>query len=400
MKSEKSHITIVGAGISGLCVAFALAKFKIPSTLLEKTQDFLEVGAGLQLSPNVTRILNEWGLLEDLLPFCVKLKQLDLCDGLRKKNLLSLPLSDFSDDPNAPYLSIHRADFQKVLVKAIRKEPLIHLMQNANLENISQKDRKICLKISHNGEQFYQSCDYFLCADGVWSKGRKILQQEEAVFSNYIAFRLTLHKNEVPSFFPKNSNIQAWCGPKHHVVIYPLREGELFNIVAITYAPQKIFSKNSWSLEGNLKNFQSSFSNWHQDIQNFLKISQNWTHWPLFVMPSISLSYNDSIYYLGDAAHAILPFSAQGAAMAIEDAYILSFLFSNECSGEKIREKYQNYRYSRLRKVQKRTFFNQNVYHATSLKAQIRNRIFQFAPTNFFIKNLKWLYDYRVKDNL
>lgn len=365
-----NQIVIIGAGIAGLTSGLCLAKQGFKVKIFEKTSELREVGAGLQLSPNATFILKNLNLLDKCLDKATQPKNINLIDGYTLKKLSALPIKKYTENHNlTPYLTIHRADLQKILLEAVKQHSSITLKLGCLIE-----------KATHPHH-------IYIAADGIWSSSR----HDKAIFSGYAAWRFTINKKDFE--LGQQNDVYAYLGAKNHIIAYPICRGEKYNIVAIT--PHKLLDKK-WNIAGVKNNLIQLFKNWNEDISKVLSKVENYTLWPLYTMPSIKFIEQNRIL-VGDASHGFLPFAAQGAGMAIEDAAELSLALSSYKNDiDNAINVYKNKRKKRLTKVKKRGDINAIIYHSTGIISIARNIILKHTNPMRLLNKLHWLYDYKI----
>ncbi|VEJ45476.1 FAD-binding protein [Bartonella vinsonii] len=397
---------IVGGGIAGLSTALALAHKGIATTLIEKCTQLGVVGAGIQLTPNATRILAHWGVLSKLLERGTTPHFLELRDGISLKVRLRANLINLSDKNwSAPYITIHRADLQKVLYNTVMENPLVKYKISEAVVSSTQtapnsihiKTRKTDTSTEAQQHQFY-STPLLIGCDGVWSTLRQLAPfHERASFSGFIAWRATTEFDNLPrsfcSLLQNVKTITAWMGPQNHLVVYPIQSSaNLFNFVAITHGK---ISKKGWAHKGNKENLKSLFKGWNPQILQVFDHIDEWTYWPLFQMKQNRFLGLERQVFVGDCAHAALPFAAQGAAMAIEDAATLAEVLSlKDLSLMKALSLYEKIRMPRIIAVKKRGDFNKIAYHATGPLAIARNFVMKIRTPENIMSSLNWLYMY------
>ncbi|KEG16905.1 hypothetical protein H705_00793 [Bartonella bacilliformis Cond044] len=396
---------IVGAGIAGLSSALALAHKGIASTIIEKRNKLDSDGSGIQLTSNATRILARWGILNQLIEIGVQPHFLELKDGVSLKTHLHVDLIKLSKKHwKAPYITIHRADLQKILYNAVIKNPLIKHKPGESIISATQTATNSInietIKTEGSSKaqqhQFY-STPLLIGCDGVWSKLRQLAPfHEEADFSNFIAWRATTLSENLPKSFRSLlqdiETITAWIGPKNHLVIYPIQSTKIFNFVAITHGENL---KKQWKQKGQKDKLKSLFNGWNPKILQIFDSIDEWSCWPLFQMKHDRFLGLKNQVFVGDCAHAALPFAAQGAAMAIEDAATLAELLSyNNLSFIEAASLYETIRKPRITAVKKRGDFNRLMYHATGPLAIARNFIMKIRTSESIMSSLDWLYNH------
>ncbi|MCZ2328180.1 FAD-binding protein [Bartonella sp. F02] len=407
--SKNKSPIIIGGGIAGLSSALALAHKGIASTIIEKRQQLDNIGSGIQLTPNATCILARWGILDKLTEEGVKPHFLELRDGVSLKTHLHIDLIDLSKNRwEKPYITIHRANLQKILYNAVIENPLIthkmgeaiissHQIENNNISIETIKTDKLTEIQQH---QFY-STSLLIGCDGVWSKLREFPPfYEKADFSGFTAWRATTTFENLPQNFRstlQNKNtVIAWMGPKSHLVAYPIQPEKIFNFVAITHGKNP---GKEWMKKGEKAKLKSYFKNWNSHIFEIFDSLDEWSYWPLFEMKYNRFRGLEKQVFVGDCAHAALPFAAQGAAMAIEDAATLAEVLSlNNLSLIEATSFYEKIRKPRITAVKKRGNFNRFTYHATGPIAVARNLIMKMRTSENIIAGLDWLYTYDAID--
>ncbi len=373
MTPGKGRIAIAGAGVAGLAAALELAARGWRVDVAERAAELSEVGAGLQLAPNATRHLQRLGVLERLRPQAVTPEALYLVDGRSARVLLPMTLGVAAEARwGFPYLVCHRADLQAALLDACRAQPAITIRLGT--------------------DAVADDADWTIGCDGVWSAMRAQAGFEPARFSGHIAWRATLESAALPASFraalPHREAVSAWLGPKAHFIAYPVKSGDFFNFVAITAGenPGEV-----WSRSGDRTRLQAAYEGWAAPVREALAVAEDWTFWPLFEMAEAQFLAGGRRVLIGDAAHAVTPFAAQGAAMAIEDAAALAMAL-DAADREAALRRFEAARKARLAAVAKRGALNRFAYHATGLAALGRNTLFSLRRPERFLKDLDWLY--------
>jgi salicylate hydroxylase len=356
-------ILIAGAGIGGLTLALALARAGQSSITIEQRTRVEEVGAGIQLSPNASRILIELGLGPALAKAAAEPKRLTLYSGKSKKALAGMALGDAMQAKyGAPYLTIHRADLQTILLDAVRGSDRARLafgrqvsaLHENNARNVSIECLSATASETVNGKAL-------IGADGLWSNVAGLIgDRSKPEFLHHIAWRGLVSRNDWPAHLPANET-GLWLGRGAHLVHYPIKGGEMINVVAVTSDRE---NEPGWSRRGDPLKIATRFSNWHPDVQGVIAAVGEWTVWSLFDRPP-RLKWTDKrVTLLGDAAHPVLPFLAQGGALAIEDAYVLaSELTSDAENTTRALNTYENRRKPRSAKIQTAARQNGDFYH-------------------------------------
>ncbi|MBB3743965.1 MULTISPECIES: FAD-dependent monooxygenase [Rhizobium] len=375
------HAAIIGAGISGLTAALALSRRGISSEIFEQAGELADIGAGLQISPNASRILAELGILEGLSKLWLEPDAIRLISGSSLRQLAAVPAGKFARQRwGAPYGVLHRTTLQKALLAAVAADPLCRLHLGVRMESTLPP--------------FEQTADVVIGADGVWSKLRQSVPGSPSPrFSGNIAYRFTITEDEAPAFLDRAS-VSAFLGGSAHLVCYPLKETGSFNMVAITagnIAPQAWQSEPTAEQRTQLR---TRLAGWNAAIVSLLEKHPKLTFWPLFETTSGAWQDGRKTILIGDAAHAMMPFAAQGAAMAIEDAYELAAFLSNHPVSEAL-ALFERHRAPRIAKLRQRGAFNRFAYHAKGPIRIGRDLVLGLKPPQSLAADLDWIYGYR-----
>ncbi|MDQ0326863.1 salicylate hydroxylase [Rhodopseudomonas julia] len=375
------RIAVIGAGISGLTFALSLARKGFELDLFERAETLEEVGAGIQLSPNASRVLLALGLGEELSKCIVAPDKLQIGNGQRLNLLATLPLGDWARARyGAPYWLVHRADLQDILLKAVRRETAIHLHLGAGVDAFSEQDRDVTFQAV--GEKHH--ADLIVGADGLRSVVRRqLVSGAEPSPSTHVAWRVSIDISATPGWLD-TSCTTLWMGPGWHVVHYPIRRGERLNIVAIE--PQRATGSAGPKLPHAAPEIATFFAS--------QALREKWLPWPLqTVDPNLAWAKNRAVL-LGDAAHAMLPTAAQGGAMGIEDAAVLSAEIAGDGSLPGKLARYELTRKPRVRKVVSMAESNLQIYTMPSLVAGLRNTALLALPGEVLMRRQDWLYSF------
>jgi len=326
-------VIIAGAGIGGLTAALALLRQGIDVQVLEQATELREVGAGVQLSPNATRTLFKLGLNEALLSLaCVASgKQIRLWNSGQSWTLFDLG-TESMERYGYPYVTMHRMDLQGVLASAVSKLQPNAVRLGAKCVAVTQDEPdvpggQVRVKLA-DGE--IVTGDVLVGADGVHSKVRASLFGDgPAVFSGCRAWRGVISADKLPAHLC-GSQAFNWVGPGAHVIHYPLRGGELINFVGIVEKDD--WQVESWAVQGRVEDCLADFEGWHEDVQTFIGALETPFKWALMHREPMTNWIAGRVVLMGDAAHPTLPLLASGAAMAIEDGFVLA-----RCLSEKVR---------------------------------------------------------------
>ncbi|MCW7538822.1 FAD-dependent monooxygenase [Aquabacterium sp. A7-Y] len=316
----KTKVLIAGAGIGGLTAALALLKEGFDVEVVEQARELKEVGAGLQLSANGVRALYRLGLEEALSAVASQPrgKEIRLWNTGQAWKLFDLGAESLQQY-GYPYLTLYRADLHRVLVEAVRKEKPDAIRLGTRVVDVRYQDSGVALYLDDGGTL----CgDVLVGADGVHSVVRaQLIATDRPSFSGCVAWRGVIPAAELPARLREPVGVN-WVGPGAHVIHYPLRNGELVNFVGIVERDD--WQVESWTEPGSVEECQRDFAGWHEDVQTLIRSVKTPFKWALMVREPIPNWTVGRVTLLGDAAHPTLPFLAQGAVMAIEDAYVLA----------------------------------------------------------------------------
>ncbi|MDR6663341.1 salicylate hydroxylase [Tardiphaga robiniae] len=382
-------IVIAGAGIGGLTAALALAAKGFRVLICEKTGRLEEAGAGLQLSPNATRILIGLGLQPRLAPHVTTPASVSIMTARSGGEVIRLPLGSASDD--APYWLVHRADLQSALLGAVTAHPDIELRLGCPVDNL----RAAPAGITVNGEPALA----LIGADGAWSfVRRQLFPETQPHFSGLIAWRGTLATSRLKSDLVPHG-VQLWMGPKGHLVVYPVSSGERINMVAIM--PGAVMQPGGSEI-GDASEISRHFaaSRWPANARAMIDSVDNWRRWPLFTLPDGGVWHEGSVALLGDAAHAMLPFAAQGAGMAIEDAAVLAECLAaaghDAAAIAPALARYAALRQPRVGLIQRTARQSGQIYHLRGPMALARDLAMRALGAERLQARQDWIYNWKL----
>lgn len=359
---------MAGGGIGGLAAVFALARQGVPLTVIEQAAAFGEVGAGLQLGPNAVRVLADWGLREALDAVAAWPEALQVRDAARGRELGHMRLgADIARRHGQPYACLHRADLHALLLKAAQQQPGVQWRLAARLSAVSERSDTVKVTLD-NGDALVGPA--LVGCDGLWSRVRHAVADTLApVPTGHVAYRGLVSASAMPIAL-RAPRVQVWLGPRLHVVHYPVRRGEAFNLVAVVHArggaPR---DAQSWSEPASRTDLQAALGEVHAELAAWLDAVPAWTRWVLHDREPLRGPHGMAggrIALLGDAAHPMRPYLAQGAAMALEDAWTLGRLAADPALPDWPQRfaRYAALRWARNAQVQRRSRRNGTVFHA------------------------------------
>jgi 2-polyprenyl-6-methoxyphenol hydroxylase-like FAD-dependent oxidoreductase len=394
-------IFIAGAGIGGLTAALALATKGFRVVVLEKAERLEEVGAGLQLSPNASRVLIDLGLKPRLAARAVVPEAVSIMSARAGGEIARLPLGEAATQrAGAPYWVIHRADLQAGLLAEAKAHPDIELRLGCQFEDATAHAKGLTV-VQRSGNHRQQDVALALIgADGVWSTVRhQLFPHAGAQFSGLIAWRGTLEARQLPRELTA-ARVQLWMGPDAHLVAYPISAGRQINVVAVVPGT---WNRPGWSTEGSAAEVKNAFASphWPAAARMMLGAVDGWRKWALFGVPDSAAWASGAIALLGDAAHAMLPFAAQGAGMAIEDAAVLAKTLSESrldgAAGVAAALKdYAALRRPRVGKVQRAARRQGQIYHLGGPMALARDLTIQALGPQRLLARQGWIYGWRL----
>ena len=381
-----NEIIVIGAGIGGLATALSLRKRNINVRVIEQAEKLLDVGAGVQISANGFRVLSALGVGAKIFTCAVQARSVELIDHKTAQKVRVLNLEKFNK--SLKHFFLHRADLINVLFDACVKSGVL----------FSFGERVLSVSNDHKPEIVTSSGSYVpslvVCADGVNSIGRaSLLGPVAPSFTGYVAWR---------ALIPNKTNhadvAKIYMGPKKHVVSYPIRDRSLINLVLIE--ERNSWTKEGWSHKGDAENLRESFCAFNFGIGDLLSQVQEPYLWGLFRHPVAEKWYADGIVLLGDAAHPTLPFMAQGANLALEDAWILARCLSEASMPEKGMQNYQEKRKNRVERIISVAERNAWKYHLSfpPLKWAAHKSMWAMSKVvpNRMVRHFDWIYRYDV----
>jgi 2-polyprenyl-6-methoxyphenol hydroxylase-like FAD-dependent oxidoreductase len=382
-------VLVAGGGIGGLATAFVLARQGHRITVLEQSAAFGEIGAGIQLGPNIFRMFDYLGLTAAVEAVAFFPPGLGMNDVLTGEKVVRVPLGEVARATYGyRYGVIYRADLHNVFLDACRAQPGVTLRTGSKVEGFGQDGRGVRVQLA-GGETLHG--DLLVGADGLWSRVREaVVGDGKPRVSGHIAYRAVLKRDEVPAHL-WNDDVLLWGGEKTHLVHYPLRRGELFNLVAVFHSSKY---DEGWNTYGDTAELHERFAHAVPQVKELLGKIETWKMWVLCDREPVSRWSDGRVTLLGDAAHPMLQYLAQGAGQAIEDAVVLgeALKFTGGDVPSAL-QKYQQARYLRTGRVQLTARFYGDIYHASGVARELRNRMFQSGQESAGFAGLKWMYE-------
>ena len=390
MTNLEKAVLVIGGGIGGLGAALAAAEAGQKTVVFEQAPQFGEIGAGIQMGPNAMAVLDRFGLADEITKYAVFPQRLVLKDVYTARELSVLDLGEeFKEKYGFPYIVLHRSDLHRVLFEACEKNPLISLINDQVIETVEETPAGVTVT-NQRGEQFTGKA--VIGADGLWSKTRKYFSDDQPICSQYVAYRGTIPISEISSG-ANMDDVIMWIGPNLHVVQYPVRRGELYNQVVVFKSLNYKEESNDW---GTPEEMDRVFEGCHPLVENALSFIQRQIRWPMYDREPIENWTKGNFTLLGDAAHPMLQYLAQGGCQALEDAsYLADMLKVYGDNFEKAFTAYQEERIPRSAKVQKSARTWGEIIHAENpVSILLRNTLLENKEAKEF-EMIDWLYGYK-----
>jgi len=388
MPKRGERVLIAGGGIGGLAAAIALGRRGIETEILERSQFTEETGAGIQLGPNATRALAALGVLDAIEPHAFRPEAIVIYDGISGRKLSSMPLGKHAEQRyGAPYLTLHRADLHAGLRAVAQSLAPAVLRPGFELTAIDAQGGDVVALAVDGSEAEGAS---LIGADGLWSTVRPLISPAASLrFTGASAWRARLPRGNLPPPFDAPV-VGLWLGPGTHIVHYPVRGGGDLNVVAITEGGAE---RQGWNQPGGAETLLASFTRWTKDSKSLLERAEGWRSWSLFRLAPLRSWSAGPIALLGDAAHPVLPFLAQGAALAIEDAVTLAACIEAWPGDPPAAfRRYEELRRPRVARVQRLSRRYGWLYHVRGPLRPARNLILERRSEETALRRFDWLY--------
>src|SRR5262245_27953543 len=379
---------IAGGGIGGLAAAIALARQGIDCEILERSHFAEETGAGIQLGSHATWALRAIGVLDAIGRDAFSPEAIVIHDGITGRRLTAMPLGGATEERyGAPYLTLRRADLHAGLRAALAGETGAALRTGFDVSAIDVQGDGVVARAADGGEA-KGAC--LIGADGIWSALRaRVSPGAHLRFDGATAWRTQVPRASLPARFAEPV-VGLWIGPRAHLVYYPVGGGGDLNVVAVIAGGA---ARQGWSQPGDAANLLASFASWSGDAKSLLGRAEAWRGWSLYRLAGLERWSAGPLTLLGDAAHPVLPYLAQGAALAIEDALALGdCLASAPDDPTRAFRRYEELRRPRATRVQRASRRFGLLYHLGGPLAAARNFVLALRRERTTLRRFDWLY--------
>jgi salicylate hydroxylase len=392
MVANRLNVAIAGGGIGGLATALALARRGIESRVYERRQEFPEEGAGIQIGPNGTRILRDLGVADLLhsgvaVPDCLSVR-----DGATARELTRLPLGTWiAERHGSPYWTAHRKDLHTALRTRAETEPLITLKTGVEIVSFINESDNVHA-VGSKGEVL--SASVLIAADGLWSGLRQYVTAGSAPKPvGKSAFRSVVSAERLSPELTPNA-VHIWLAPGAHAIHYPVNGGHDIALVVIADDASR---DTGWDAPAPADAVHEKIRDFAPPLRTLIAGARDWRHWSLCSMPPLAHWTAGRVALLGDAAHPVLPFLAQGAVLALEDAVTLAaHLSATEGGVEASLRDYERSRRQRVLRVAEASQRNGRIYHMRGATALARNTAMRIRPPTGVMAGFDWMYGWRL----
>ncbi|MER9855195.1 MULTISPECIES: FAD-dependent monooxygenase [unclassified Mesorhizobium] len=404
--TRSRQIVIAGAGVAGLTAALAFAERGYSVRVFEQAQRLEAAGAGIQLSPNATRILRQLGVLDQLLPAAVRPEAVVLKEAATLRELARVPLGQAAESRwGAPYLVAHRADLQSALLATANEIANIETVTGARISTIAADTHGITVTAEMAGKTVEAEGFLLVGADGVWSSVRGLAHSSKGAafarshFSGELAWRATVAVDSAAgqtfAAIGAKDCVTTFLHPGFHMVAYPVSKGAAFNLAAFTKGER---IAEGWSGNADAGILSSALRGTAAELARLVEQAGPWTAWPIHTVDSKQPWTTGNMALIGDAAHAMTPFAAQGAAMAIEDAATLADIIADfPADPLAALAVWEQSRRPRVAQVARRGAVNRLAWHAVGPVAIARNVFLKVRSSEKLAADLDWLYGWQAQ---
>ena len=388
--NSRPSALIIGGGIGGMSAALSLARLGMPVTLLEQAPEIGEIGAGLQLGPNAFAALDALGVGETVRRGSVFTDRMVMMDALDCSEVATIPVGEaFRARFNNPYAVTHRADLHNSIFDAVKANGNIQFFAGAHVKDVQVSEHETAVTLS-DGRSF--KANAIVGCDGVKSVVREKLIGDEARVTGHVVYRAVVPVADMPEDLRWNAPV-VWAGPNCHLVHYPLRSGDQYNLVVTFHSRDQ----ETWSVtDGSKEEVLSYFQGIHARPRQLLDLPKTWRRWATADRDPIEHWGEGPMTLLGDAAHPMMQYLAQGACMALEDAVTLGeAVKASDFDMTRALRLYERARVARTARVVLSVREMGRIYHAQGVERLVRNSLWKGRTPERFFDAVEWLYDWR-----
>ena len=388
--SKRPSLLLIGGGIGGMSAALALARLGLPVELLEQSAHIGEIGAGLQLAPNAFAALDALGVGEEIRQKAVFTDGLYMMDAVDCREVAWVPMGEaFRQRFGNPYAVTHRADLHNVIFAAVRAHPLIRFHTSAKVASVALAEDRVAVTCA-DGRRF--EADGLVGCDGVKSVVREAIVGDPPRVSGHVVYRAVVPVADMPEDLRINAPV-VWAGPNCHLVHYPLRDGQQYNLV-VTFHSREV---EEWGVkDGSQEEVLSYFKGIHPRPRQLLDLPTSWKRWSTADREPVERWSEGRATLLGDAAHPMMQYLAQGACMAMEDAVTLGeALRASDFDIAAAFRLYEKARIGRAARVVLSVREMGRLYHAAGVERLVRNSLWTGREPERYYDALEWLYGWR-----
>lgn len=393
--SNRKKAIVVGGGIGGAAAALSLAQCDIEVLLLEQAHEIGEIGAGIQLGPNAFSALDSLGVGEVARSRAVFTDHITMMDAVNGEQVVRVDTGkEFRECFGGPYAVIHRVDIHSSVWEAAEVHPLIQYKISTKVDQVHADEKGV--RVTDTNGNVYEA-DMLIGADGGKSVVRKYTVGDGPRVTGHVVYRAVIERDNMPEDLRINAPV-LWAGPQCHLVHYPLRGGSQYNLV-VTFHSRK---EEEWGVtDGSKEEVLSYFQGIHPRPAQMLQKPTSWRRWATADKNPVAAWGRDTVTLLGDAAHPVAQYMAQGACMALEDAVTLGSAI-RKCEGD-IRaafKLYESVRIPRTARIVLSTREMGRLYHADGIERDVRNLLWKNKSQDFFYKVIDWLYGWKEENCL
>ncbi len=385
---ERQLIVISGAGIGGLTAALAVAAAGFQVIVCERSRQLSEIGAGIQLTPNPARVIAALGLEAAIAAAAIEPDVVEIRSGRGGDFVASIDAGLFGRRYGKPYRVIHRADVQSILLAAVNANPAIELRLGVSVTGTVGRSGGVGVNVEHPHGMETIAAASLIAADGVRSTIRTELGGSPPHQTGRAAWRALIPIADAPE--PLTSNgVGLWMGPDAHLVHYPVSRGRAINLVAIV---EEHLASEGWSEPADPYALADYFARWSEEVRTIIAAPQEWRRFAIATVDAGGRWARDRVALLGDAAHAMSPYLAQGAAMAIEDAWVVARKLAAGPDVASAFTAYETERRPRVAAVSARAERTGLIYHFDAFAAVARDIALRVAPVHAVVRRNDWIY--------